>query len=146
MRLYFAFIYFKKAFDRRLLCLNFSKVAIEGKSLEVIKAFYRHVKFCIGVEGFLSEYFFDNLGLMQGEMLSPIPFNLYVNDFENSFLNACWFFLRVILLNSIYIRFQEADDMVLFSEHVEGLQCLLNELYSSCNTWKMQVNVESKKM
>lgn len=105
MRLYFAFIYFKKAFDRRLLCLNFSKVAIEGKSLEVIKAFYRHVKFCIGVEGFLSEYFFDNLGLMQGEMLSPIPFNLYVNDFENSFLNACCFFLRLILLNSIYIRF-----------------------------------------
>lgn len=105
MRLYFAFIYFKKAFDRRLLCLNFSKVAIEGKSLEVIKAFYRHVKFCIGVEGFLREYFFDNLGLMQGEMLSPIPFNLYVNDFENSFLNACWFFLRLILLNSIYIRF-----------------------------------------
>lgn len=80
MRLYCAFNYFKKSFDRRLLCLNFSKVAIEGKSLEVIKAFYRHVKFCIGVEGFLSEYFFDNLGLMQGEMLSPIPFNLYVND------------------------------------------------------------------
>lgn len=36
--------------------------------------------------------------------------------------------------------------MVLFSEYVEGLQCLLNELYSSYNTWKMQVNVESKKM
>lgn len=88
-------IYFKKAFDRRLLCLNFSKVAIEGKSLEVIKAFYRHVKFCIGVEGFFSEYFFDNLGLMQGEMLSPIPFNLYVNDFENSFLNACCFFYEL---------------------------------------------------
>lgn len=55
MRLYCAFIDFKKSFDfvdRRL-----SKVAIEGKSLEVIKALYRHVKFCIGVEGFLSEYF-----------------------------------------------------------------------------------------
>lgn len=79
MRLYFAFIDFKNLFDfvdRRL-----SKVAIEGKSFEVIKSLYRHVKFCIGVEGFLSEYFFDNLGLMQGEMLSPIPFNLYVNDF-----------------------------------------------------------------
>lgn len=53
MRLYFAFIDFKNLFDfvdRRL-----SKVAIEGKSFEV--ALYRHVKFCIGVEGFLSEYF-----------------------------------------------------------------------------------------
>lgn len=50
-----SFIDFKKSFDfvdRRL-----SKVAIEGKSLEVIKALYRHVKFCIVVEGFLSEYF-----------------------------------------------------------------------------------------
>lgn len=35
--------------------------------------------------------------------------------------------------------------MVLFSESGEGLQCLLNELYSSCNTLKMHVNAESKK-
>lgn len=50
--------------------------------------FYSFIKFCIGVEGFLSEYFFDNLGLMQGEMLLFILFNLYVKDFLNSFLNV----------------------------------------------------------
>lgn len=122
-RLYCAFIDFKKAFDsvdRRLLWLKFSKVGIEGKLLAVIKALYRHVKSCIGVDGFLSEYFCNNLGLMQGEVLSPILFNLYVNDFENSFLNAGCVSYELSSLNLFLLMY--ADDMVLFSESMEGLQ------------------------
>jgi hypothetical protein len=44
------------------------------------------VRTCIRVNGFNSEYFSNNLGLMQGEVLFPILFSLYVNDFENEFI------------------------------------------------------------
>lgn len=47
-----------------------------------MKALYRHVKSCTGVDNFLSECFCNS------EVLSPILFNLYVKDFLNSFLNA----------------------------------------------------------
>ena len=87
-RLYCAFIDFKKAFDsidRSKLWIKLSKVGIQGKLLKVIKALYNNVKSCIVVEGQLSDYFCNTIGLMQGEVLSPILFNLYVNDFEMSF-------------------------------------------------------------
>ena len=44
---------------------------------------YSNVKSCVTVRGFNSEYSKSSLGLMQGEVLSPILFSLYVNDFEN---------------------------------------------------------------
>ena len=35
-----------------------------------------------------------------------------------------------------------ADDMVLFSESIEGLQSLLNELSNYCEAWKLSINVD----
>ena len=48
---------------------------------------YNNVKSCVIVRGFNSEYFKSSLGLIQGEVLSPIFFSLYVNDL--SVLTAC---------------------------------------------------------
>ena len=39
-----------------------------------------------------------------------------------------------------------ADDMVLFSESIEGLQSLLNELSHYCETWKLSNNVEKSQV
>lgn len=39
-----------------------------------------------------------------------------------------------------------ADDTALFSECVEALQCLLDELYRHCNVWKMHVNAKKSKI
>ena len=90
-RLYCAFIDFKKAFDsvdRQKLWLKLSQVGIQGKLLKTIQSMYLNVKSCIGLNGDLSEYFCNKIGLMQGEVLSPILFNLYVNDFETNFLKS----------------------------------------------------------
>lgn len=88
---YYAFIDFKKAFDsvdRSTLWMKLSKIGIQGKLLRVIKGLYKNVKACVTSDGHLSDFFYSNLGLMQGEVLSPILFNLYVNDFEINFLNS----------------------------------------------------------
>ena len=81
----------KKAFDpvnRQKLWLKLSQVEIQGKLLKTIQSMYLNVKSCNYLNGELSEYFCNKIGLMQGEVLFPILFNLYVNDFETNFLTS----------------------------------------------------------
>lgn len=56
------------------------------KLLEVIQSFYSNVKSCAKYDGVLDEYFSKEIGLMQGELLPPVRFALYVNDFKNFLL------------------------------------------------------------
>lgn len=92
----------------------------------------------------LSEYFCNNTGLMQGEVLSPILFNLYVNDLEMNFLKSQCVPYEILSLNLFTLMY--ADDMVLFSESIEGLQNLLHELNEYCIAWKLSVNVAKSKI
>ena len=101
---------------------------------------YNHIKSCRGVDGRLSNYFLDNIGLMQCEVLSPILFNLFVNDFEFEFLNSGCTPYKMSSMNLFLLMY--ADDMVLFSKSVEGLQVLFNELVSYCYKWKLCVYVD----
>ena len=87
---------------------------------------YSNVKSCVTLNEFNSDFFITSIGLMQGEVLSPILFSLYVNDFESEFLKSnCKSFdygeLNLFLLIC-------ADAMIIFSENVEGLQNELNTL------------------
>ena len=70
---------------------------------------------------------------MQGEVLSPILFSFYVNDFENEFIangNCALEFQDITLFLLMY-----ADDMILMSETVEGLQEMLNTLSIYTEKW-----------
>ena len=89
---------FKKAFeyiDRKRLWCKLSKHGIKRKLLSAINSLYLNVQSCIHVDGLCSEYFNNNLGLMQDEILSPILFALFVNDKEIYFIEKCFMpFLR----------------------------------------------------
>ena len=94
---------------------------------------YNNVRSCIRFDGFNSKYFSNNLGLMQGEVLSPILFSFYVNDFENEFINNgnCGLeFQDITLFLLMY-----ADDMILMSESIQGLQNMLNTLSGYTEKW-----------
>ena len=47
---------------------------------------YSNVRTCIRFNGFNSDSFCNNLVSMQGEVLTPILFSFYVNDFEIAFI------------------------------------------------------------
>lgn len=122
-RLYCCFIDYQKAFDsvdRYYLWYKLSKLGIRGKLLSVIKSMYANVRASVLVNGFTTEDFEKNVGLMQGEVLSPILFSLYVNDFENEFFGSDTIPKEIQDLNLFVLLY--ADDMVIFSESVDGLQ------------------------
>jgi hypothetical protein len=122
---YCAFIYFKKDFDtidRSELWVKLAKSDIQGKLLSVITTLYNQVKSCIGIDGQLNEYLCNNIGLMQGEVLSPILFNLYVNDLELVFFNQIVYLMSYLPL--IYFCLCMLTTWYFFRT-VCGQQCML---------------------
>jgi hypothetical protein len=116
-----------------------SKIGICGKPLSVIKYMYENVKTCITVDGFYSDFFQNQVGLMQGDVIYPILFAIYVNDCEMEFLNNCCQPIELKELSLILLMY--ADDMVIFSDTIKGLQDMLNTLYCYTEQWKLCANI-----
>ena len=84
-RIYCAFIDYRKAFDsvdRTLLWYKLIKSNIKGKLFRVIHNMYSNLKSCVVNNSQRSEFFSCNIGVRQGENLSPLLFALYLNGFE----------------------------------------------------------------
>ena len=47
---------------------------------------YSSDKSCGTINGKCSQFFSNRLGLMQGEILSPLMFFIFLKDFESSFI------------------------------------------------------------
>jgi hypothetical protein len=146
-RLYCAFVDFRKAFDyvdRVKLWFKLSKCGMRGKMLTIIKSLYLNVKSCVTINGALSQSFVNNCGLMQGEVLSPVLFSLYLNDLELAFVESNCKPVEVKSLSLFLLMY--ADDLVLLSESAAGLQTQIDSLYTYCNQWGLEVNTEKTKI
>ena len=86
----------------------------------------------------------SDIGVRQGDVLSPMLFNLYVNDI-NECLNdpLC----DLITLNDVLIKcLMYADDIVLLSSSQRGIQKQLNILDKYCEEWQLNLNVSKTKI
>ena len=84
-RVFCAFIDYTKAFDlvdRSSLWNKLLANGINGTIITIIYNLYLGAKSCVKYNGRVSEYFTCNVGVRQGENLSPLLFALYLNDFE----------------------------------------------------------------
>ena len=93
-RLFYAFIDYKKAFDRVQLGLLWGKLlnsGVNGKVLHVIRDTYAKAKSCVKTRHGLSQFFVSNVGLRQGENLSPVLSSLFLNDLKVCFLRVTMF-------------------------------------------------------
>ena len=79
---------------------------------------------------------------MQGEVISPILFALYVNDCEMDFINHNCDPIELKELSLFLIMY--ADDMA--DESVEGLQAMLDTLYNYTEKWKLSININKTKI
>ena len=110
----------------------------------IINSMYGNNKMCVRVNKFHRSHFFtSNVGVRQGDAISPILFNLYVADLKK-FLGAdC----DAPLLDTSFVNcLMYADDLVLISRSEIGLQGLINKLSLYCKRWRMEVNIDKTKV
>ena len=159
--LYCAFIDYQKAFDlvdRTSLWSKLIDYNINGKLMKLIYNMYQDTKACIKLNNKLSNSFICNIGVRQGDNLSPLLFALFINDFE-SFLRPKYnglssldslftdvtsndeleTFLKLFIL--LY-----ADDTIVMAEGHEELQKALKAVSIYCDLWKLQINVNKTKI
>ena len=135
-----AFFDFKKAYDtidRNLLLKRLSYIGVSGKMFSALKSLYVSVRSCVRVNSFNTDWFDVHCGLRLGCILSPLLFNLFINDL-------------VIYIKSLDLGVEideekiclllYADDIVLLAESSSDLQLLLNALYDWCGQNHMSVN------
>ena len=152
-KLYAAFIDFKKAYDtvnREKLLDSLQKIGVGSKFAENIKAIYDKVQYTIKVKGKLMDPILSNLGLKQGCPLSPLLFNLYINDIAK-YLNQNCKEPNIKLQGIEITHFLYADDLVIISPTKKGLQEKLDNLSQfakdkdlTINTKKSQIMIFNK--
>ena len=115
---------------------------------------YDNIKSCVKQGSEMSDFFPCQIGVRQGENLSPFLFAIFLNDLESFFRDnaisglqsvenlceeqlGCYIRLFVLLY---------ADDTILLSESAEKLQTMLLNFETYCNDWKLKVNLDKIKI
>ena len=159
--LFVTFIDFSKTYDR--INRNFlrSKLQLQGlagQMLNISKAIYRDVLCCVRINVTNTDWFQVTSGLNQGCLLSPLLFNMYVNDLVHDLTSVveginmndekinCMLLLYAITVCYYCMLLLYAADLVLLAESEEGLQRLLDVVNTWCNTWGMKVNSNKSKV
>ena len=134
----------KKAFNsifRQGLWYKLNMLGMNGKLLRVIKCMYSKIKCCIRGRKGITDCFITLLGVQQGAMLSPYLFAFFLNDLPDLLKthNAPG---GISIDETDIMMLMYADDIVLVSKSIVGLQNSLDLLYDYCNMWKLTVNFE----
>ena len=148
MPVYVAFIDFRKAYDcvdRSLLWESMVSLGVHGCFLESLRAMYEDVRIRVRVGGKLGECFHSEMGVKQGDPLSPLLFGIFIDRFEallDNMLPEHGVHVKDILLKILLY----ADDLVLLAESPSDLQNMLDILKQFCELNKMVVNVKKSEI
>ena len=147
-KIYACFVDFRKAFDsvwQQGMFYQLIKNNIGGRFYDLIQDLYSSTKCAIKLSENRTPFFPYKKGVRQGCILSPLLFNIYINDLPKLFeqTQSDPFLLpNGTTINSLLY----ADDLVIFSRSKSGLQNCLNKLHEWCNRWLMEVNIKKTKI
>jgi hypothetical protein len=161
-RLYCLFIDYEKAFDkinRTFLWQKLLNTGINGPVLNIIKELYARAKSCVRFNNSQSDLFQCDVGVRQGENLSPLLFAIFLNDLQPFIkekvqgLSSLADEARDISMSDTEINLMlkmfillYADDTVICSESPEELQEALDAMADYCNKWQLKVNATKTKV
>ena len=103
---------------------------VSGKCLQYIQNMYKGIKSMLKINGMLSDFVNCNIGVRQGENLSPFLFSLYINDLEEFLVEKNVLGIHSIsndIENELFVYFKllvlfYADDCVILAESAVELQ------------------------
>ena len=145
---YTCFVGFRKAFDSVWhdgLLYKMLQINVDGNFYKLIKSLYSNSICSIKIGNNQTRSFQYARGVRQGCILSPLLFNLYINDLPFSFghtLSDPFVLPNGTKLNSLLY----ADDLIILSRSRIGLQNCLNTLSSYCKSWMLNINPKKTKV
>ena len=115
-----------------------------GNLLCLIQDIYKNTKCAVKSENKITQFFNFTKGVRQGCPLSPLLFNLYVNDIFQ--LLDVYTPNPIVLSDNVEVNtLMYADDLVLISRTKQDLQRQLDSLHDYCQKWKLSINVTKTK-
>ena len=152
---------YARAFDRIsrvILWKKLMSIGIEGRILRVIYSLYRDAKSCVKYGSDISDYFPSNVGVRQGENLSPLLFAIFLNDLVphiSGSYNGLNYLSEIFKehmseadnekIFKLYLLLY-AEDTVIFAESPGELQNALDSLHDYCVSNKLNVNTKKTKV
>lgn len=137
----------RRAFDSVLhegLLYKLLKINVGGHFYNLIKSLYCNSTCAIRIGDKKTRSFSYSRGVRQGCILSPLLFNLYINNLPYLFENALsdpFVLPNGTKINSLLY----ADDLIILSRSKIGLQNCLNTLSSYCEAWMLKINPKKRK-
>ena len=103
---------------------------------------YEHISYSIKLKNGHLDQIGSNLGLKQCCPLSPMLFNLYIDDIKDIFDEQC----DPISLSDVNINhFLYADDLVLLSQSRTGLQTCLDKVHEFSSGKHLTISIKKSK-
>ena len=128
--------------NRALLIKRLQSVGINGIFMRNIMAMYEKTEYCIKLKDGHTRPIKSNLGLKQGCPLSPMLFNLYIDDIKD----ICDDQDDPIHIQNTKINyFLYADDLVILSESRAGLQRGIAKAYNFAKAKHLTISYKKSK-
>jgi hypothetical protein len=103
---------------------------------------YNQITLQIRIDNLLTPSLKSFCGLRQGDNLSSTLFNIFTYDLPNCLKNCAPAICNGIPIHCLLY----ADDLIIFSESIEGMQKAIDPLKCYCSTWKLDTNIDKTKI
>lgn len=133
------FIDFKAAFDsidRLKLKQKLELLGISQKFINAIFSMLTDNKYFVTTGDQTSSLYDVNIGVKQGDTISPLLFSLYINDLDEAIGNPNTY-MDGNLINSILY----ADDVAIFAKNAVEMEIILKNVKAYCDKNSLIVNV-----